>query len=167
MDDIISQNIYYRESKPYYIYIHTCPNRMVYVGMSKQPKQRWKNGKGYKDNKEFHQAILYYGWDNIKHEIVAETNYGWIARGIEKRLISKYKKFGKAYNIVNEERPAYVSQRKIPLKKVGKYSKDGNLIKIYNSATEAWRDKNPNPDLIRNCCNGNSKTSGGFIWKYL
>ena len=167
MKDVVNENINYREDEPYYIYIHTCPNMMYYVGMSKRPKQRWNNGKGYKDNKEFYKDILYFGWENIKHEIVAETHYGWVARGIEKRLISRYKKLKKAYNVVNEEKPAYVSQRKIPLKKVGKYNKNGELIKVYNSVSEAWKDKNPNPELIRNCCKGRTKTSGGFVWKYL
>lgn len=167
MKDVINENINYRENKPYYIYIHTCPNMMYYVGMSKNPKQRWNNGKGYKDNKEFYRDILYYGWDNIKHEIVAETYYPWIARGIEKKLISKYKKLKRAYNVVNEDKPAYISQRKIPLKKVGKYDKDGKLIKIYNSASEAWRDGNTVSSGIQACCRGRIKTSGGYIWKYL
>lgn len=167
MDSIVNININYREDMPYYIYIHTCPNRKCYVGLSKNPKQRWNKGEGYKDNKEFYEAIKFYGWDNIKHEIVAETNYGWIARKIEKELISKFKKNGKAYNIVNEDKPPYISQRKIPLKKVGKYSKDGQLIKIYNSASEAHRDGNTCDSYIQSCCRGKIKTAGGFIWKYL
>lgn len=167
MRDVVNENINYRENKPYYIYIHTCPNMMRYIGMSKNPKQRWNNGNGYKDNKQFYKDILYYGWDNIKHEIVAETYYSWVARWIEKSLISKYKKIKRAYNIVNEERPAYTSQRKIPLKRVGKFNKKGELVKVYNLVSEAWKDDNPTPDLIRNCCKGRTKTSGGYIWKYL
>lgn len=167
MRDVINENINQREDKPYYIYIHTCPNRKAYVGLSKSPKQRWNNGEGYKGNKEFYNAIQRYGWENIKHEIVAESNYGWVARGIEKKLISKYKKNGRAYNIVNEEKPAYVSQRKIPLKKVAKYNKNGELIKTYNSLREAWLDGNPNPEYIRSCCKGRIKTTGGFVWKFI
>ena len=165
--DVVNENINYREKKPYYIYIHTCPNRMVYIGQSKNPKQRWNNGKGYKDNKKFYEAIKMFGWENIKHEIVAETYYGWLARKIEKILISKYKKQNMAYNIVNEDRPAYISKRTIQLKKVAKYSKDGKLIKVYNSASEAWHDGNPNPEYIRNCCRGRIKTTKGYVWKYL
>lgn len=167
MENMINKNINHREDKPYYIYLHTSPNYKTYVGLSKNPKQRWNKGEGYKYNKIFYEDIIRYGWDNIKHEIVAETHYGWVARGIEKTLISKFKKFGRSYNIVNEDRPAYISQRVIPLKKVGKYSKDGTLIKIYNSASEAWRDGNTCDQNIRACCNGKTKTAGGFIWKYL
>ena len=167
MEDIINKNINYKEDRPYYIYIHTCPNRMVYVGQSKNPIRRWNNGKGYKYNKKFYEAIQLFGWENIKHEIVAKTYYGWVARGIEKSLISRFKRLKRTYNIVNEERPAYVSQRKIPLKKVAKYTKDGKLVKIYNSVSEAWHDGNTNPDCIRDCCKGRIKTSGGYVWKYL
>lgn len=167
MEDIVNKNINYREEKPYYIYIHTCPNNKCYVGLSRNPKQRWNNGKGYKNNKEFFDAINFYGWNNIKHEIVAKTYYGWLARGIEKELISKFKKYSKAYNIVNENKLPYISQRKTPLKKVGKYSKDGQLIKIYNSASEAYKDGNTCDQNIQSCCRGKTKTAGGFIWKYL
>jgi len=167
MENIVNKDINYRENKPYYIYIHTCPNYKCYVGLSKNPKQRWNKGKGYKENKEFYNAIKFYGWDNIKHEIVAETYYGWIARKIEKMLISKYKKYGKSYNIVNEDKTIYISKREIPLKKVAKYSKDGELIKIYNSASEAWKDGNACGQNIQACCRGKTKTAGGYIWKYL
>ena len=167
MDNLVEKNINYREIKPYYIYLHTCPNCKCYVGLSKNPKQRWNNGKGYKDNKEFYKDINKFGWDNIKHEIVAETYYGWIARKIEKFLITDFKKNGKAYNVVNEDKPPYISKRIIPLKKVGKYSKDGKLIKIYDSVSIAWRDGNTCTTNIRACCNGKTKTAGGYVWKYL
>lgn len=117
--------------------------------------------------KNFMKIFNFFGWDNIKHEIVAETHYGWVARKIEKSLISRFKKYGKSYNIVNEDKPVYVSQRTVPLKKVGKYSKNGELIKVYKSASEAWRDGNTCEQNIQACCRGKTKTAGGFIWKYL
>lgn len=76
MNDIINDNINWKENKKYYIYIHTCPNKKRYIGLSKNPKQRWNNGDGYKANLEFYKQIKKYGWENIKHEIVAETHYG-------------------------------------------------------------------------------------------
>lgn len=167
MDNLVNKNINYKEEKPYYIYIHTCPNYKVYVGLTRKPKQRWNNGEGYKANKEFYKDIRSFGWDNIKHEIVAETYYGWVARKIEKSLISRFKKYGKSYNIVNEDKLAYISQRIIPLKKVGKYSKNGELIRVYESASEAWKDGNTCVQNIQACCRGKTKTAGGFAWKYL
>lgn len=111
MEDIVNENINYKEERPYYIYIHTCPNRMVYVGKTKNPIRRWNNGKGYKHNKMFYEAIQLFGWENIKHEIVAKTYYGWVARDVERMLIGRFKRLKKTYNLVNEERPAYTNKK--------------------------------------------------------
>ncbi len=160
-------NRYFKERRTYYIYIHTCPNKKCYVGLSKNPKQRWNNGEGYKANKEFYKDIKTFGWNNIEHEIVAKTNYGWIARGIEKDLILKFKKQGNAYNIINEKKPGYISKRKIPLKKVAQYDKNGNLIKVYKSASEAGKCLMKSSNNIQDCCRGRTRTSGGYVWKYI
>ena len=57
MENLVNKNINQREDKSYYIYIHTCPNYKCYVGLSRNPKQRWENGEGYKANKEFYKDI--------------------------------------------------------------------------------------------------------------
>ena len=56
--------------KKYYVYVHTCPNGKRYVGCTKQarPELRWKEGRGYQFNTHFYQAVVKYGWSNIKHE---------------------------------------------------------------------------------------------------
>lgn len=55
----------------YCVYLHTSPTNKYYVGITKQnPLKRWANGRGYCKNKHFYKAILKYGWDNFKHEIV-------------------------------------------------------------------------------------------------
>lgn len=57
----------------YYVYKHTCPNKKVYIGITGcTPEFRWQGGYGYKENGKFFKDILYYGWSNIKHEILAE-----------------------------------------------------------------------------------------------
>ena len=58
----------------YYLYVHTVPNGKIYIGLCKDIFKRWKNGKGYKDNKSFYKDIKRYGWNNIKHEII-DTYY--------------------------------------------------------------------------------------------
>lgn len=56
----------------YSVYKHIVPNGKVYVGITKAlPEQRWHNGAGYKENRAFWKDILFYGWGNITHEIVA------------------------------------------------------------------------------------------------
>lgn len=56
--------------------------------------------------------------------------------------------------------------RKANVKKVAKFDTDGNLIKKYESITEAARDNNVSSPSISNCVLGKQKTSCGFVWKY-
>ena len=58
----------------YYVYMHTTPDGKVYVGETKSPIRRWANGDGYIDNPAFYKAIQLFGWNNIKHEIIAQYN---------------------------------------------------------------------------------------------
>lgn len=77
----------------YTVYKHTCPNGKVYIGItSSNPVVRWgKNGVGYKRNKHFFNAILKYGWDNIKHEILSSNLSQADACALEVELIARYK----------------------------------------------------------------------------
>lgn len=53
------------------VYRHTSPSGKSYVGITRtDPKVRWHNGLGYRNNKYFYRAIQKYGWDNFKHEIL-------------------------------------------------------------------------------------------------
>ena len=52
-------------------------------------------------------------------------------------------------------------------KKVIQINKDTKeIIKIYNSITEASKELKINDSTISKCCKGKYKTSGGYIWKY-
>lgn len=55
----------------YTVYMHTSPSGKVYIGItSRGVERRWGyNGNGYY-GQPFFSAILKYGWDNIKHEIL-------------------------------------------------------------------------------------------------
>lgn len=62
----------------YSVYKHILPkeisgkdNDMIYIGITYQePQKRWQNGKGYKNNQYFTNAIGKYGWANFMHEIL-------------------------------------------------------------------------------------------------
>lgn len=59
-------------SKNFLLYKHTSPSGKVYIGITSQsPETRWRGGKGYISNPHFYNAILKYGWDNFRHEILA------------------------------------------------------------------------------------------------
>lgn len=86
----------------YTVYMHISPSGKRYIGITSQTvEQRWRNGKGYKSNQPFYNAIKKYGWDNIEHIIVADGLSLEQATDMERRLISEYqtqnKRFG--YNI--------------------------------------------------------------------
>lgn len=86
----------------YIVYMHIAPSNKRYIGITCQDvQQRWRNGKGYKKNQAFFNAIKKYGWDNIRH-VVVECNLDFKeAAETEKRLILEFnttdKRFG--YNI--------------------------------------------------------------------
>ena len=52
-------------------------------------------------------------------------------------------------------------------KKVGQYDLGGNLIKIWNSASDACKTLDINPASLSECCNGKRKKTKGFIWKFV
>ena len=75
----------------YYVYIHIFPNNKKYIGYSHQkPNRRFRNGKGYKDLKVYDE-ISKYGWDNIKHEILANNLNRKEAQQKEHEYILLYK----------------------------------------------------------------------------
>lgn len=88
----------------YCVYKHVCPNGKIYIGVTgMKPEQRWKNGNGYKTNQYFNRAILKYGWNNFKHEILFKGLTREEAEKKEIELIAYYKSNQKefGYNIQN------------------------------------------------------------------
>lgn len=73
------------------VYLHIVPNGKVYVGItSKELIERWgKSGEGYSEQ-FFGRAIKKYGWDNIRHEILATTFSKEEAEQLEVYYIQKY-----------------------------------------------------------------------------
>lgn len=76
----------------YKVYIHIFPNNKVYIGMTcQEPKERWKRGKAYKENRHLYNAINKYGWDNIEHKILFDNLEKEEAEQKEINLIKAYK----------------------------------------------------------------------------
>lgn len=62
------------EDRNYKVYMHTAPNDKKYIGITKlELEVRCRNGRGYKNNKHFYNAINKYGWNNIKHEVLFDN----------------------------------------------------------------------------------------------
>ena len=70
-----------------------------------------------------------------------------------------------SYNINYGNRNKKVSNK--ISKKVAKYNLEGNLIKIYNSMTEAQEENDIWHSRIGKCCRDKSKTAGGYKWRYV
>ena len=98
-----------------YIYRHWIVNdkgeEKNYIGQvyNRTPKQRWRNGNGYKPKKgdeptHFYNAIQAYGWDNFNHKVLfsiecetLEELVFWLDEW-EKYYIEKYDSFKNGYN---------------------------------------------------------------------
>lgn len=52
-------------------------------------------------------------------------------------------------------------------KAVAQYTKDGELIAVYKSLSEAAEKTNCPVSNISSCCKGKRKTAKGFIWKFV
>ena len=93
------------------VYKHTSPSGKCYVGITSQdPKYRWgNNGCKYLEIRKngklkhpyFAQAILKYGWDNIKHELLHNGLSKEEACKLEQKYIMEYKSQGLSYNITD------------------------------------------------------------------
>lgn len=74
------------------VYMHVLPDGKRYVGLTSiKPSYRFNYGRGYKGNKQFYAAIQFFGWENIRHEIVAEGLTEEEACDLEIKLIAEYK----------------------------------------------------------------------------
>lgn len=100
--------------KTWCVYKHIFPDGKLYIGSTGcRPDKRWANGYGYSGQTRVFEAIVKYGWNNIKHEIVAEKLSEEDARKLEKTLIENTDK-EKLYNgelytngrIITKKKPA-------------------------------------------------------------
>lgn len=102
----------------FYVYVHTVPNGKIYIGQTKEPLKRWNNGEGYVDNRPFYKDIHVYGWNNIKHEIVANCEDKDTAIKLEAVLIALLKSENEDYgynqtSIYSDAMKKYVSRTEI------------------------------------------------------
>ena len=100
----------------YTVYEHVFPNGKKYIGITcRDLKKRWKGGlRGYDHNDYMQNAIKKYGWENVKHNVLASGLSKEDAENEEIRLIALYdltnrnkgynlEKGGKAANRITEE----------------------------------------------------------------
>lgn len=71
--------------------------------------------------------------------------------------------FGWSYNKVNKLPIKLMVPHSTP---VIQYDKNGNYIKEYSCAKEAYKITGISDTTIGNVCKGKGKTAGGYVWKY-
>lgn len=70
------------------VYCHTFPDGKRYIGITEQdPEDRWLDGKGYSAQPKVFAAIVKFGWDNIRHEVLEDGLNEAEARRIEAQEI--------------------------------------------------------------------------------
>lgn len=80
------------EEKTYFVYCHRNKiNNKVYIGITNDLRNRWRNGEGYKSQPLFNNAILKYGWDCFDHIILDSGLSHKEACDREKHYINVYK----------------------------------------------------------------------------
>lgn len=131
----------------YYVYVHTFPNGKRYVGVTIDTKRRWgKNGHGY-HNPYMKNAIEKYGWENVKHEIVAEVPTEKEASKMEMELIAKYDSANRlyGYNIslggVECKRCSEETKQKLRAANIGKKLSEETKRKIGEGAKRKYSDE--------------------------
>lgn len=89
------------ENKKYIVYMHIFPNDKKYIGITcvKPYERRWRNGTGYCKQPKIYNAILKYGWENIKHIILYKNISLEEANQKEIESIQKYNCIKNGYNI--------------------------------------------------------------------
>ena len=154
----------------YIVYKHTSPSSKVYIGITKfDPKYRWlNNGRGYKTQTTFFNAIIKYGWINFKHEILYKNLSEKQALDKEEELIQQYKSYDRRYGYnISLRGPKYgafikeriIKSRRLPIaplpnwknrgKIVHKKDANGTIIRTYRSIHELAVDLNTPVETLR------------------
>lgn len=81
----------------YVVYVHTFPNGKRYVGISRDVKRRFRNGKGYQHQKIMYSAIQKYGWKNVETTILFERLTEGEAKQKEIETIALYRTTDRRY----------------------------------------------------------------------
>ena len=91
------------EENNYCLYAHqNKTNHMVYIGISKNVKKRWRNKeKGYLHCDKIYNDFLKYGWDGFSHIVIEEGLSKEEACAREQAMIFLFKFSNMSYNITD------------------------------------------------------------------
>ena len=137
------------EERKFVVYKHTSPNEKVYIGITSQKlNRRFRDGKGYYNNKHFYNAIKKYGWDNFSHEVLFDNLTEEEAKLMEQFYIALYDSFKNGYNrtLGGEGLLGYTPTEETRIKlrnaNIGKKPSPETIKKRIESLKNAWKDPN-------------------------
>lgn len=120
-----------KNDKTYSVYMHKCPNGMIYVGCtSLKPSRRWNGGKGYYGNPVFEPLIREYGWDSIRHITVASGLTRDAALYLEGRLLH----FAKEDCVINTLKTNWFTSPKYDAKYTTPIFKRDDVVEFYGNS---------------------------------
>ena len=144
----------------YIVYLHINKiNQEKYIGITNQiPEYRWgKEGKGYKNQPKFYNAILKYGWNNFEHLILETDLSENEALELETQYIMEYNSIENGYNILLKGISSFPRYK--PIYCI-------TLNKKYNSIKEAAQENNIRSSEIIENCKGRRGPVKGLQWAY-
>lgn len=144
----------------YKVYIHINKvNNKTYIGITNRDLNiRWgKDGKGYKDQPKFYNAIKKYGWDNFEHKILQDNLTEEEALKLETKYILEYNSIEQGYNILLNGIKTYPRNKKV-------YCLTTNTL--YPSINDAAQAISSNPSSIIQNCKGKVGPVKGTEWTY-
>ena len=153
----------------YTVYKHTTPDGRIYIGCTGQTlDKRWQRGIKYIHNKAFNEQIEKYGWDGIKHEIIAGDLTMKEATRLERILIRELDATNpeKGFNIQKGGVTNYEARCGLRIFHSGVAMPVCCVEtgKMYPSIMEASRRTNIGQPSITNALKTGG-TAGGFHWE--
>lgn len=83
----------------YSVYKLTLPDGKVYIGQTAQDvNDRWCGGFGYRDNSDLFRAVFWYGWMNVKKEVLATKLSKYRSLEMEHNMILRHNSVSEGYN---------------------------------------------------------------------
>ena len=104
----------------------------------------------HKDENPFNNSVENLEWCTAEYNI----NYGERNKKSSETKLSKGYKWNETQRLSNQKR-------------VRKLDKDLNILEEFDSIISAAKSVNGDPGSIGNCCNRRSKSSYGFVWRFV
>lgn len=140
-------------------------NGKFYIGQSRDIAYRIKQH-NYEANDPnslaydtpLHKDIREYGWDNFSYEVLLECKAGELSIK-EQELITAASILSK--DLLYNKRNDYIAS------KIGQYTLNGKLVKVWNSTKELRDAGFIEIGNITKACRGDIRSSVGYVWRFV